>query len=93
MTHYAIWVQDMFTEIRLFVKTYYTGAVGVTFTLGYSVGDGVEMSRTSLQLTKNVFPAFYTELKHSGWITTHVLFEADEWRASWGSQLSDTKSD
>ena len=44
-----------------------------------------EVSRTSLELTRSVFPAFLSELRHAGWITSHVLLGADEWRASWRS--------
>ena len=56
-------------------------------------GDGYEMSRTSLELIRNVYPGFYSELRHSGWTTSHVLLGADEWRASWGDNLNSEKRD
>ena len=52
-----------------------------------SVGDVYEVTRTSLELTRNIFPAFFAELQHSGWITSHVLLGADEWRATWGAAM------
>lgn len=47
-------------------------------------GNSFKASRASLELTKNIFPTFISDLRHSGWITTHALFEVDEWRGHWG---------
>ena len=49
------------------------------------VGDELEISRTSLELTKSLFPNFLSELKYQGWTTSHALLGADEWRARWGN--------
>ncbi|XP_067933462.1 RUS family member 1-like [Watersipora subatra] len=58
-----------------------------SFHTAMAKNDAYEVSRTSLELTKNLFPIFFSKLQNSGWTTSHVLLGADEWRASWGSAM------
>ncbi|KAF6022712.1 hypothetical protein EB796_018988 [Bugula neritina] len=50
--------------------------------------DAFEVSQLTLQLTRNIFPYFYSQLSSTGWTTSHVLLGADEWRSAWGKDLN-----
>lgn len=46
-------------------------------------GEATDLVSQSLQYTDEVYPGFCKELEDKGWITSHVLFGANEWRAEW----------
>jgi len=50
--------------------------------------DAFDVSQLTLQLTRNIFPYFYSQLSSTGWTTSHALLGADEWRSAWGKDLN-----